>query len=115
MASGQLLPRNPATRAPVLGGVTVPLFHPTTAVSPSWYPSAWGITTLTVVPRVSSVASCAVEPYTPLKAIARMPDVPAGSSMRAEAASSGTSHSSPVTFQYSSSWSSKNRSPLRAR
>jgi hypothetical protein len=56
---------------------------------------ALGMLTRIVFPSMATLASCAVEPYTPLKAIARTPEAAAGSSIRAEAASIGTSHSSP--------------------
>ncbi len=48
-------------------------------------------------------ASRDVSPYAPLKAMARTPSAPSGSTIMALAASIGTSHSSPVMFQYSSS------------
>ena len=113
--SGQLLARKPSARSPAVGSATRPLSHPTTAVRPSRKPSGSAMVTRIVVPSMATSASCAVEPYTPLKATARMPVAPDGSAILAEAAPSGTSHSSPVTFQYSSSWSSKNRSPFCAR
>src|SRR5437762_173174 len=99
ISSGQLLRSACAVRAATVGAVTTPLSHPATAVSPSWYPRECGIAMRTMLPSIVTVASRAVEPYTPLNAIARTPGVPGGSSTSAVAARIGTSHSSPVIFQ----------------
>ena len=104
--------RNPADRSTVVGLCTRPAFQATATVSPSRNASARSIRTPTSVPAFSISAACSCDPYPPLNAEARTPATPDGSRIRVATDSIGTSHSSPVTFQYSSSYSSKNRSAL---
>ena len=61
-AMGQLLARKPSTLSASVGAATNPLSQPTTAVTPSWYASGCGMTTLILVPSVVTLASRAVEP-----------------------------------------------------
>ncbi len=69
--------------------------------------------TRTTLPPTTTCASCSLEPYTPVKACARkLLAAPRGKMMVAMALSIGTGQSLPVTFQYSSSWSSNQRTAL---
>lgn len=72
-------------------------------VKPSRKASGAGRVTRVVVPSVITEASREVAPEDPLKAVARMPAASGGRMTVALADWIGTSHSSPVAFQYSSS------------
>ena len=99
IASGQFEARKPAARSSRVGSRTNPLSQPTTAVTPSRNSSGRGIRM--AMPEADSVSSASrrVAPCTPLNAVARTPVAPSGSVMAAVTMPSGTSHSSPVTFQ----------------
>ena len=59
--------------------------------------------TSTVLPDAVTSASCPRERYDPVNSFVRTPVTPCGSRICALASPRGTSHSSPVTFQYNSS------------
>src|SRR5271165_934909 len=95
-----LLRRNHIASVSLLGWVSTPLGMYTSAVNPSRMESGSLVCTETVLPFTCTVASCSLEPYTPVKACARSsPAAFAGKLMLAEALSIGTGQSLPVTFQ----------------
>src|SRR6266545_2540211 len=92
------------------GLAMLPAGNATTAVSARPSPSL-GSRTVAVAPSATASAQLARLPTGPAKHATRCTG--AGPVISARPASIGTSHSPPITFQYSSSWSAKELSPPR--